>query len=94
MAARSHTAVRIVHHRFGQRFQNSPLRSGNNPNLAGGGADKQLRAMNRCPVIGEGLKLATYLESVIIHFVDSDAHFHTSKIKHIVFAIIQRNGRH
>ena len=40
-AARIRTVFRNDHHRFGQRFQNSPLRSGNNPNLAVGGATEQ-----------------------------------------------------
>lgn len=48
-AARIHTAVRTVHHITAQRFQNNPLRSGNNPNLAGGVAGKQPRAMTCLP---------------------------------------------
>lgn len=43
-AAKIRTAVKNAHHRSGQRSQNSPLRSGNNPSLAGGGARIRRRA--------------------------------------------------
>jgi len=43
-AARIRNDGKIIPHRFGQRFQNSPLRSGNNPNLAGGGTGIRRRA--------------------------------------------------
>jgi len=48
-AARSRTVWRSVRHRIERRFQNSPPRSGNNPNLAVVGAGMRLPAMSYRP---------------------------------------------
>jgi len=47
MAARSRTAVKNVHRRFGQRSQNCPRRSGSNPNLADFVDDKRRQEWTR-----------------------------------------------
>jgi len=49
--ARIRTVLRNVHQRIGQKFQNSPLRNGNNPSLVGGGVGKCRRAKDGAAAI-------------------------------------------